>query len=413
MNQLHFLCVSFSFTSRIAQGTAGLETIVATGHAKRILILSSEYKPIRGGIGTYAREIGVGAASLGAEVTLWAPDYQGRAVAEEIDSDMRVCRFRGGLHSFLDVPGKFRQAHIAARKQSFDIVHAVDWPFYLPVASLPRHLAPVRLATLHGTEINQMAQPIRKRILQSVGMIPRFDGFLCNSRFTRSLFQNHFAPSPDRGKITLLGVSPFWFEEAQDRETLRRNKNWLIDDLVVITVGRLTRRKGHLITAAALAKLPPQIRSRLRWLIVGPDSELDYVQELRGVLAEVPFRVELLGELADKDLRSLYHAADLFCLTGQAISDKVEGFGLVFLEAGAAGLPSIATQTGGVDDAVIDGQTGLLIKPGAVAEITSAIERILTNDTFRSSLSVNAHAYALKLSWQFCAAESYQLSVLR
>jgi phosphatidylinositol alpha-1,6-mannosyltransferase len=130
------------------------------------------------------------------------------------------------------------------------------------------------------------------------------------------------------------------------------------------------------------------------------------------VLAEGPFRAELLGELADKDLRPLYHAADLFRLRGQAISDKVEGFGLVFLEAGAAAFPSIVTRTGGVDDAMINGQTGLLIKLGAVAEITSAIERILTNDTVHSRLSGNAHAYALELSWRFCAAESYQLSVL-
>ena len=81
--------------------------------------------------------------------------------------------------------------------------------------------------------------------------------------------------------------------------------------------------------------------------------------------------------LADADIRDLYGASDFFCLTGMPDpSGRVEGFGLVYLEAAAAGLPSVATRVGGVADAVLADLTGLLVEP-SVAAVTHAIQAMI------------------------------------
>jgi phosphatidyl-myo-inositol dimannoside synthase len=178
---------------------------------------------------------------------------------------------------------------------------------------------------------------------------------------------------------------------------------------VLITVARLTRRKGHSVTAAALAALSKQLRKRLTWLIVGPDGEADYVEALQRDLDSADCDIRRLGVLSDADIRDLYGASDFFCLTGVPDSSgKVEGFGLVYLEAAAAGLPSVATRVGGVADAVLADLTGILVEP-AVSAVANALETMTEMTELRSRLSRGALERAQQLSWKRCAARTYSL----
>jgi glycosyltransferase involved in cell wall biosynthesis len=177
----------------------------------------------------------------------------------------------------------------------------------------------------------------------------------------------------------------------------------------MVTVARLTRRKGHLLTVSALRALPEELRKRLTWLLVGPEGEADYVAELRNEAAKTDCDVRFLGTLANEQIRDVYGASDFFCLTGlPESSGRVEGFGLVYLEAGAAGLPSVATEIGGVPDAVIGGRSGLLVAPSA-EKIAQAITTLATDSAARSTLAAGALAHARHLSWRRCAAETYGL----
>ncbi|MCX7319488.1 MAG: glycosyltransferase [Hyphomicrobiales bacterium] len=117
----------------------------------------------------------------------------------------------------------------------------------------------------------------------------------------------------------------------------------------------------------------------------------------------------MLGALSNVDIRDLYGAADFFCLTGvPESSGRVEGFGLVYLEAGAGGLPSIASDIGGVPDAVLAGDSGLLVQP-RIDMIAGVIAQIATDDDLRARLAAGARAHARELSWMRCAAETYGL----
>ena len=128
-----------------------------------ILLLTSEFAPVQGGIGTYASEIATAATALGASVTVAAPDYTGGADAEDLALTYSVQRFNGGLHSMRDTPAKISLARGMVRRQSYDIIHAADWPFFIPVA-LSRGLTKARLLmTVHGTEINETQTPLSSR----------------------------------------------------------------------------------------------------------------------------------------------------------------------------------------------------------------------------------------------------------
>ena len=98
--------------------------------------------------------------------------------------------------------------------------------------------------------------------------------------------------------------------------------------------------------------------------MIGPDGEAEYVETFRRLVEAADCDIRLLGALPNEEIRDIYGAADFFCLTGLPdASGRVEGFGLVYLEAAAGGLPSIATAVGGVPDAVLADETGILVPP--------------------------------------------------
>jgi glycosyltransferase involved in cell wall biosynthesis len=374
-----------------------------------ILLLTSEFAPATGGIGTYAREIASAATCLGAEVTVIAPDYAQDTAALDRSLPFEVRRFRGRLHSMRNLPSKIMLVRSRLGAERYDVVHAADWPFFIPVA-LSRHLTPARiLMTVHGTEINETQTTLKQLAIRTAGVFGPRTEIAANSRFTRELFRERFAVDPQRIHAIWLGVSDFWFGQRQGRAATRAAHGIAPDRIVIVTVARITRRKGHPVTLAALSTLPRALRGKITWLVIGPDGEDDYVQQFRSLVASADCDIRLLGALPDEQIRDIYGAADFFCLTGVPDSSgKVEGFGLVYLEAAAGGLPSVATAIGGVPDAVLADKTGLLVSP-SIGNIARAIARLTEDADTRSVLAAGAAAHARALSWQRCASETYGL----
>jgi phosphatidylinositol alpha-1,6-mannosyltransferase len=374
-----------------------------------ILLLTSEFSPARGGIGTYAREMAAAATALGADVTVAAPAYAENAAGDDDTLTFPVQRFPGGLHSSRDLPAKIGLARQMVRTRQYDIVHGADWPFFIPVA-LSRRLTIARLVmTVHGTEINEVQTPLKRLAIQASGAFGPRTEIVANSRYTRDLFIDRFPAQSKRAKAVQLGVSGFWFGTGRARDDTRRVLGITEERIVIVTVARMTRRKGHHLTLAALNTLPDDLRRRVTWLVIGPDGEAEYVDALRSVVGVTDCDVRLLGALPDAAIRDIYNAADFFCLTSALDpSGRVEGFGLVYLEAGAAGLPSVATAIGGVPDAVVADVSGLLVAPNVVA-IAEAIAKLAHDGDVRAKLAAGAIAHARSLSWERCAAETYGL----
>jgi phosphatidylinositol alpha-1,6-mannosyltransferase len=135
--------------------------------------------------------------------------------------------------------------------------------------------------------------------------------------------------------------------------------------IVILTVGRLHPRKGQLLTLQALQMLAPDVRTRIEYWVVGGQSKGNYEAHLRAAAAEKPdLTVRFFGNMPDEELSTIYDRSDIFAMTSVNLDRSVEGFGLVYLEAAAHGLPVVAHDVGGVAEAVMDGVTGLLVPPG-------------------------------------------------
>ncbi len=129
---------------------------------------------------------------------------------------------------------------------------------------------------------------------------------------------------------------------------------------ILLSVGRLVKRKGHAWFVSSVMRYLPDSYT---YLIVGLGPELNRIRQTIREL-DLSNRVFLLGEIAEEDKNCLYQMADLFIMPNISLKTTREGFGIVVLEAGRYGLPVIAADIEGIRDAVIDGKTGRLVREG-------------------------------------------------
>jgi len=376
----------------------------------KLLLVTSEFDPFRGGIGTYTRELAVAASKLGHQVTVLAPDYGQDQAALDKTFDFEIVRYRGGVSSMRGLPARIMTLWSFSRKRpDFDCVHAVCWPFYIPLA-LSLYRSKVRcLLTFHGTEINLMAAPRRAALLNLVRFWEPWAEMIGNSRFTAALLARTFPEAKaDLVKAVPLAVSPRWAEGRTPRPEARAALGIGDRDLLVVTLGRVVERKGHLVLAEAIAQLPPAIKDRVLWRIVGVGKDKAYLEALEQAVGALGEKAALTGPLSDVDLKLLLSAADLFCLPGyQDAAGEVEGFGLAYLEAGAFGVPSVGTDIGGVPDAVAHGVTGLLAPPRDVPALARALTEVLQDDALRRRLAKAAETHAVSATWLKVAQATY------
>ncbi|HEY5592056.1 MAG TPA: glycosyltransferase family 4 protein [Paludibacter sp.] len=133
--------------------------------------------------------------------------------------------------------------------------------------------------------------------------------------------------------------------------------------LIISTVSRICKFKGHDTILEAIQQLPIEIRNKIRWKIAGNGP---YKQTLIKLVEEsgLSSQIEFLGFVPDEELPIVYQSSDVFvlCTREDSDSNSVEGFGLVFLEAQACGIPAIGTRAGGIPSAIKEENGGWLIK---------------------------------------------------
>jgi phosphatidylinositol alpha-1,6-mannosyltransferase len=111
--------------------------------------------------------------------------------------------------------------------------------------------------------------------------------------------------------------------------------------------------------------------------------------------------VRFLGRVPEEDLPTVYRAADVFAMLCRERWGglEAEGFGIVFLEAAACGVPVIAGRSGGSHEAVVDGETGFVLDPGDVTVVAQTIERLVLAAARRARLGARARQFAVASSY--------------
>jgi len=164
---------------------------------------------------------------------------------------------------------------------------------------------------------------------------------------------------------------------------------------VILTVGNLVKRKGHDKVIEALPIIIKEFPNII-YLIIGKGRDEEYLKKIVEQ-KKVSKYVKFLGYVSDEELPKYYNLCDIFIMPSRERLDEndVEGFGIVCIEASSCAKPVIAGKSGGMDNAVVDGQTGLLVNPTSSIDIAHALIKLLKNEKYAKFLGQNGRKYVL------------------
>ncbi len=177
---------------------------------------------------------------------------------------------------------------------------------------------------------------------------------------------------------------------------------------VVFSVGMVKPRKGYHVNLKAFAVLQKRFPNAV-YRAVGRPPEERYWTHLKSIIHREKLRgVRFLGTVDPAQLDRLYHEASIFLLLSQEVDRHFEGFGLVFLEAGAYGLPCVASRSGGIPDVVIDGETGFLVCPADAEAAGQAMIRLAEDPDLSRRMGLAGRRRAEHLTWEHYAEEQWE-----
>jgi rhamnosyl/mannosyltransferase len=277
-------------------------------------------------------------------------------------------------------PGLILEAWRQHRAKPFDLIHLhfPDPMSHLASMTLPAQVP--RIITWHADVIRQRSllklyHPWQTRILrQARSIIVATPG--------------HVDASPAlslpeiraKARIIPFGIDPERFSAPSSQAACLRAA---YPGKRIFALGRHVTYKGFDILIQALARLDPEVR-----LLLGGEGPLTpSLKQLADHLG-LSNRVSFLGRIPESDLPAYYQACDVFCLPSVT---RAEAFGIVQLEAMAAGRPVVSTRLGnGVDFVNRDGETGLTVPPGDIESLAHALKILLAQDTLRRELGAHA-----------------------
>ncbi len=239
----------------------------------------------------------------------------------------------------------------------------------------------------HGMDIMLPQRSARKeKVMMKILGQAKF--VTANSRFTQKELLNLRLPE---AKIEVIYPCPN-VQAANQPDSLKigqiESQLKIAGKRILLTVGRLVKRKGQGLVIEVLPKLLKKFPN-LVYLIVGHGPEEDCLKARVKSLG-LEQVVIFLGNVSDQDLPAYYQLADVFVMPAVDLAGDVEGFGIVYLEAASFGLPSVAGKSGGMMEAVVDGQTGLLAEPNNYDDLIDKISCLLCDQALYQKIAIKA-----------------------
>lgn len=356
---------------------------------KKILIITLEFPPHLGGIATYVRYFSE--SLLNNEVVILAPKYHGD---KEYDKTLKVKVIRKNPYfprffwpRWLRL---FWQVLWIARREKIDIIylHHVLPTGY--VAWLIKKIKKIPyLIFSHGTDIEMGTKsPWKRKMLRFV--CKEAEQVIFNSE---SLRQRLLKILPEfENKSTVLYPCPekMFYENPLPEELDKLRTQYALNGKkVMVTIARMEEGKGYPHLLRVFQKLLDRIPN-LVWVIIGDGPKKEwFIKEMQK--KNLQNTIRFIGEMSHTELKKYYHLADLFVLLTHPDEGHEEGLGLVFLEAAACGIPVVAGKSGGVEEAVLNGETGIVVDifKGDKIIIDSIVD-LLQNKEFSARLGQQA-----------------------
>ncbi|TWP53538.1 glycosyltransferase family 4 protein [Lentzea tibetensis] len=358
----------------------------------RVLMLSWEYPPVVvGGLGRHVHALATQLAAQGHDVVVLCRQPSGSDAITHPTSDVvsegvrlvRVAEDPAHLVFEKDlVAWTLAMGHAMARaglalNWKPDVVHAHDWLVTHPAVALAEAYGVPLVATVHATEAGRHSGWLSHPLNQQVHSVEwwlanRADSLITCSSAMRAEVAHLF--EVDTARITVLhnGIEPHgWRVRPADVAAARAEYSPHGDPLLLF-FGRLEWEKGVQDLIAALPRVRRHHRGT-RVVVAGGGSQKQWLTE-QARKHKVLRAVHFAGHLPDRSLAALLSAADAVVLPS-----KYEPFGIVALEAAAAGTPLVASTAGGLGEVVLDGETGLSFTPGDIDGLARAVRDVLSD----------------------------------
>lgn len=246
------------------------------------------------------------------------------------------------------------------------------------------------LVFVHGDEVNQtQRRRFQPRLRDAIYRAA--DAIVVANRFAYERLIDVLR-SPDRITMITPGVDTTLFYPGPRPEWVRSQFRTANDPLI-LTVGRLVRKKGH---ETVLRSLPAVLKrfSQTKYLVVGDGPERERLQNLAIDLG-LGGCVHFAGNVPNYRIADYYRAADIFCLLNQEDdAGDIESFGMVFVEAGASGKPVVGGRSGGTAQSILDGRTGMLCEPGNSSQLSDLLLLLLSSRELRMQMGESGLARA-------------------
>lgn len=365
----------------------------------RVLLVTNDFPPRRGGIQSYLENLVDELVAAGShDLTVYAPKWKG---APDYDRAAAAAGYTVVRHpTTLMLP----EPTVALRMRNLIAQHDIDTVWFgaaAPLAllgPLARSAGATRVvASTHGHEVGWSMLPVARNALRRIGNDADVVTFV--SHYTRNRFASAFG---SQAALEYLppGVDVDRFCPDEVARARLRARYGLGGRPVIGCVSRLVPRKGQDMLIRAL----PAIRQRIDdavLVIVGNGPYREHLEKLAarfGVTEQVVFT----GGVPADELPAHHAMPDVFampCRTRGSGMD-VEGFGIVFMEASASGVPVVAGDSGGAPETVVDGETGLVVDGWDVGAIAAAVGDLLADPARAAAMGAAGRQWVVE-NWQW------------
>lgn len=354
------------------------------------------------GWGRYTVELIKGIQAHGVQPVLVIPD--GVAVAPALQHLETHRILPPVLSQRLSTPRSlFYARRLRGVLKSCDVAHCTV-ELYAPLVALARRGLLPFILNAHGTWAIRPLENAAQRLF----FAPAFRAagqVLCLTPYTQKRLANLI--QLDNTSVVTGGVWVADYQQAVDVDL----PDWTHHANIALTAAAIKPRKGQHITAQAIAQARQQIPN-LHYVMVGPaDEKSGYVQDLWRMveaLGAADF-IHYQGIVPQDELVKWYQRADVFVLNALNDGSSFEGLGMVYLEAGAAGTPSIGSYDCGAEAAIVNGKSGLLVPQGDVAATAQAFIDMLSDKPRLQAMAQAATAHAHQLSWQNLSQQVFEI----
>lgn len=371
-----------------------------------ILMITQDFWPKSGGIQTYCYELAKALARQGVKVTVITCGFKDPRDDQDGFSVIRYPIFHTSF-LFLWSPFIARQALKRIQGQFFyDAIIYGQWQSAFWTLLPFTRKKPHDVAMVHGREL---ILPYLKRLMPFFRNIifKKINAIAPNSKAVLQLTKDVSSSQIPIAKVIHPGVNANLFSPptATQNGDYLRERHGLKEKKIILTVTRLVDRKNPGTVIKALPIVLETIPEAF-YVIIGNGPCKASLQELASS-STTKNQILFLGYVENQELIDWYKTCDLFVLPSRQTKTDVEGFGIVFLEAGACAKPVVGANTGGISDAVLEGETGILLQDvDDLKEMAAALTALLHPNGAGKEMGLKARKrIELELTWDKCAEQ--------